>query len=125
VALSSKQRRAVRLMFLRTDSEIAEELGVRRSTISSWRRDPDFRAALGEESRMVRSAISVLLSGVILAAARGLRAALEVSGDAKLMLDTLKAASAFDPAEEEPAETLEDVLRRIAENHAPDNLSSV
>lgn len=123
MAISSRQRRAVRLMFLMTDSEIAEELGVRRSTVSSWRKNPEFSTALREESRLVRSAVSTLLSGVILAAARGLKEALEKGADVKLMLDTLKAASAFDPAEEEPAETLEDVLKRIAENHTPDNLS--
>jgi len=119
--LSWRQRRAVRLMFLKTDAEIADELGVRESTIASWRHSNEFRSALKEEARIIRSATSMLACGAALAAARSLRTILEESRDAKLMLDMLKVAGAFEPAEDEPSETLEDVLRRLAERNASDN----
>jgi hypothetical protein len=116
--LTWRQQRALRLMFRMSDEEICEEIGVKLSTIGSWRKLREFRQALAAEGREIRAATARIASNASLNAAANLNKMIADSKDGKLMLDILKAGGSFEPIEEADGETLDDILRQVMGNES-------
>lgn len=116
--LSWKQRRAVKLMFQKSDDEVAEEVGVKLKTVARWRRMPEFREALVAEEKLIRASAARIASDASLEAARNLHKIMAEGKDGKLSLDILKASGAFEEREADAAEALEDVMQKAGETDA-------
>jgi len=113
--LSWRQRKAIKLMFRKPDDEVAAEVGVRPEVIAQWRRKPEFREALAGEQRAIRAAAARMASAASLDAAKHLHELLADAKDGKLSLDILKAIGAFEEGGDGAEETLDDIIRRVAE----------
>lgn len=100
-------------MFQKPDEEVAAEVGVSIETIVKWRLSKEFQRALASGERAIRAAAARITSDASLIAAKNLHNLLSNGADGKLSLDTLKASSAFAEREEEPKQTLEDVIREV------------
>ena len=118
--LSSKQKKAVRLMFRMPDDEVAAQVGVQPRTVGRWRGRPEFQTAVAAEDRAIRNAYSRIAATVALAAARNLFEVLSGAKDAKVALDILKAADAFEQREIAEPEDIEEILRRLEEEEGDD-----
>lgn len=113
--LTKKQCKAVKLLFQKSEEEVASELGIKVETIEKWKMTRKFRRALVEEGRAIRAAAARITSEASLTAAKNLQRLLSDAKDGKLALDTLKASGAFTEKEGSGEETLEDVLREVAD----------
>lgn len=118
--LTGKQKKAVRLMFRMSDEEVAAEVGVRPERIAEWCKNPEFRDALVAESKAIRATAARIASDTALAAAKMLNKLLSDGKDGKLLLDTLKASWAFSAVLDNPAESLEEILKQVAESDGSD-----
>lgn len=112
--LSRRQRKAIKLMFQKPDEEVAAEIGVSVEAICKWRLNKEFRKSLADEERAIRAAAARITSDASLVAAKNLHSLLSSGSDGKLSLDTLKASGAFTERDDEPGETLEDIIREAA-----------
>lgn len=99
-------------MFSLPDEEVAKELGVQPETVEEWRERPEVRAEIQRLHRDFRAAAARFASRQAHDAAIKLREIIE-KGDAKVLLEVLKAADSFDYSDsEEVGEGLEALFRQ-------------
>lgn len=116
--LTPRMRKAARLMFLMADEDVAKEINVQVETVEKWRERPEVKAELQRLHRELRAAAARFAARQAHDAAIKLRDAIE-KGDAKVLLDTLKAAGAFEYKEaEEVGPGLQALFRRIDEERS-------
>ena len=113
--LSRKQSKAVKLLFQKTEEEVAAEIDVKLEMIEKWKSIPEFRKALIEEGQAIRAAAARITSEASLTAARNLRRLLSDAKDGKLALETLKASGAFEEKKTDKEEALDGVLQEVAD----------
>jgi len=115
--LKGKQSQAVELLMSYPDYTVAEKLGVRLRTLTRWAAMPEVSDAIRDREREQKRAVARLATQAVLRAAAALceKAKGSESADPKLMLEVLKAASAFEAEQEDPGEALAQVLQRISE----------
>jgi len=121
--LSIEQLNAIDLLVMgHTDREVAEAVGVNRSTVTSWRLyNPDFIATLNRRRKEVWGAAADRLRKLLLKAMDVLEQALD-SGDASIAMQLVKIAqiSVVPTGETER----EDVLQKMADTVRSRQLSS-
>jgi hypothetical protein len=116
--LTPRIRKAARLMFLKSDEDIAKEFGVQIETVEEWRERTDVKAELQRLHREYRASAGRIATRKAHDAAIKLGEAIE-KGDPKVLLDTLKAADAFDYSDsEEVGEGLQAIFRRIGDERS-------
>lgn len=119
--LDNRQRKAIALLFLHIDDEVARKLKISRETLEGWKRDPEFAQALCEFVQENRLAAVRFISRRVVEAAQELEAMIKSSDEKvrhKVIIDLLRAsgllAADHSPAEDDGA-GFSAVLRRFAE----------
>lgn len=115
--MKSRHRMAVELMLTYPDTTVAEMLGVRLSTLRRWMNRREIADLMRERETEQKRQASRIARQAVLNAAAALSRAFEDSprSDAKLLLDVLKCAGAFEAEAEDPGTALAEVLRRARE----------
>ncbi len=115
--MKAKHRTAIDLLFSYPEPVVAEMLGIRLATLRNWLKMPEFTQALRQREREHRIAAARMAGQAVMNSAAALCKITEnkTSPDTKVLLDLLKAASAFDKQVEDPGADLKEIIRRVSQ----------
>ena len=107
--LSSKQQTAIELLFSNTEQQAVQTLGVQKETMRRWLKNPEFCNAIRDAERrqhqsLVRIAGNAALHAVV---------SLCTGVDPKTALEVLKLSKALEQQDEDPAEYIAEILKRL------------
>lgn len=111
--MNGKRLAATELLMSYPDTVVAEMLGIRMQTLARWMQDQNFAEALrAREREQVRSIARIARQAALRAAAMLCQiAADQTRPDAKVMLEIVKASGAFDAEQENPGQSLVDIIK--------------
>ncbi|HUV03634.1 MAG TPA: hypothetical protein VMX94_00845 [Armatimonadota bacterium] len=116
--LTETQTRAVDMLFELTDEEIARKLKIKRATLESWKRKPEFAQALRRRLMENRRAAARILSRLYVEASRELEALIRSDDDKnkpKAIIELLKVSGLFKELGLEGDDDIGNLLERLAD----------
>lgn len=119
--LSKMQKKAVGLLFEKSDAEVAARLKIKQSELDAWKSDPEFVQALCDRLRENRRVASRILSRICVDACRELQALIGSDDDKnkpKAIIEVLKASGLFKDMVGGDGDYVGNLLGRLADEDA-------